>query len=221
MSVSRVTITGADNDVNVEQLVELSAEFPFVEWGILISPTKSGTPRYPSTWWLEEFGEHCSGMNTSLHLCGRAMQAAINGDYTLAFDSDRVQINGYVPYTLRAYDAIKLRATVILQARSHEALDECIEDAQYLGNSEPAQVLYDPSGGRGLLTDSWPLVPTGALVGYAGGIGPDNIVEVLHQAIRFGASWVDMESSVRHKDRFDLGSVRRVLERAAAVLEEQ
>ena len=49
----RCTITGADDLVDPDDLVVLSREYPFVEWAILISASRAGTPRYPSSAWLE------------------------------------------------------------------------------------------------------------------------------------------------------------------------
>ncbi|MHB1675039.1 MAG: hypothetical protein ACYCSP_12405 [Acidobacteriaceae bacterium] len=37
MKLETVTITGADDSTDIVELAELSEEFPFVEWGILIS----------------------------------------------------------------------------------------------------------------------------------------------------------------------------------------
>jgi phosphoribosylanthranilate isomerase len=79
-----------------------------------------------------------------------------------------------------------------------------------------ASLLFDPSGGRGIEPFSWPVPPLGARMGYAGGIGPDNLLDVL-RAIGPVESpfWIDMESGVRTDDRFDLAKARAVLETAA------
>ena len=53
--------------------------------------------------------------------------------------------------------------------------------------------------------------------GFAGGIGPDNLVEVLRDiGPREAPFWIDMESGVRSgRDFFDLGLCREVLRRCA------
>jgi len=68
-----------------------------------------------------------------------------------------------------------------------------------------ASVLYDPSGGRGITLGGekgW-IIPDdhnardGISIGYAGGIGPDNveaIVEALHATGADKNGWIDMES---------------------------
>lgn len=75
-------------------------------------------------------------------------------------------------------------------------------------------LLFDPSGGRGIGGHAWPSPPPATRMGYAGGIGPDNIEQVLDQVAPLGAAWIDMESGVRTDDRFDLDKVREVLARA-------
>ena len=42
MPLNRVTITGADDNTPVEALNDLAAEFPFVEFGILVSRAREG-----------------------------------------------------------------------------------------------------------------------------------------------------------------------------------
>lgn len=51
----RVTLTGADDTVSPHELAALSARYPFVEWGILVSrcPPEHGRHRFPSLPWLE------------------------------------------------------------------------------------------------------------------------------------------------------------------------
>ena len=59
MKLDRVTITGADDSVDPLQLRALSLEFPFVEWGILVSHsnticTSYPKPRFPSPKWIAD-----------------------------------------------------------------------------------------------------------------------------------------------------------------------
>ena len=50
--VTKVTVTGADDSVDVDGLIDLSKEFPFVEFGILLSKSSAGSARFPSGLWL-------------------------------------------------------------------------------------------------------------------------------------------------------------------------
>ncbi len=68
-------------------------------------------------------------------------------------------------------------------------------------STEAIQWLYDPSGGFGREPAAWPRHPGGdRLVGYAGGIGPDNAARVVEAIGADGPYWIDMESRVRTED---------------------
>lgn len=60
MILQGVTITGADDHTYIEELMNLSAKFPFVEWGILMSPKRVGTNRFPSGHWMKLFARAVS-----------------------------------------------------------------------------------------------------------------------------------------------------------------
>jgi hypothetical protein len=58
-----------------------------------------------------------------------------------------------------------------------------------------------------------PVADTHALVGYAGGLGPETVAKVLPQLTQATPFWIDMESKIRNgDDRFDVGLCRRVCE---------
>lgn len=87
--------------------------------------------------------------------------------------------------------------------------------------------LIDASGGTGRWDQTRWQPPHEALrrVGYAGGIGPDNVVAALSTvwsvvnahdcAAQNGKVWIDMETGVRTDNRFDLNKVESVLAQAA------
>ena len=85
-------------------------------------------------------------------------------------------------------------------------------------------MLLDESKGTGVLPNEWPPIPanTPYKVGYAGGIGPSNVSEVLGKIQASNADtkearpiWIDMESSLRSKkndkDIFDLDKCYKVI----------
>jgi hypothetical protein len=80
--LNRVTITGADDKVNPRYLYEISQEFPFVEWGILISKNSAGYPRFPSMQWIHWLETAQSKpkvkINLSMHLCGTWLRQLLN-----------------------------------------------------------------------------------------------------------------------------------------------
>lgn len=54
MEIKIVTITGADDNTNHSDMINISKDFPFVEWGILFSSSRQGSERYPSIEWVNE-----------------------------------------------------------------------------------------------------------------------------------------------------------------------
>lgn len=89
---------------------------------------------------------------------------------------------------------------------------------QVRGDEFPAcnncvQMLFDRSGGTGKVPDTWPRHPGGGVqVGYAGGINPDNVLDVIDAIGPDGPYWIDMESGVRTDDWFDLDKCEAVLQ---------
>lgn len=130
MNLDRVTITGADDSVSPAELVDISAEFPFVEWD---------------------------------------------------------GVNDHLTYAALGY-SLKISA------------------------------LFDTSGGAGVLPASWPKPTSKFWCGYAGGLGPLNVVEQIEriEGICEQPYWIDMERRVRSENdsKLDLQAVRLVLQAA-------
>lgn len=199
-----VTFTGADDWTSVEGMRELSAKYP-IEWGVLFSPKRQGVdPRYPGgdtqsrlLW---------SDLRMSAHLCGdysrqiMAGEAIIDSPVDLGLFS-RIQVNHVEPNTAR-----------IIEFRNGWGKMRCITQARdQFPDDTSVDWLFDASGGRGIAPTSWPSHP-GRLVGYAGGINPENVLDVLKAVGATGPYWIDMESGVRTDDRFDLAKCRAVCE---------
>lgn len=225
-----VTITGADDDVDPQDLADLSREFPFVEWGILRSTKREGTPRYPSRKWVRGLGDKLSRL--SLHLCGEDSRQAQLGLVDTWYDTyptifTRIQINGYKvadgPVGLKRASTKLIHGETLILPFNDEA--NTVSVATDAATIPGAEILFDPSGGRGVEPFRWPSRPpcsrdtclVGIPMGYAGGIGPDNVVDVLRDIGPVRPTWIDMESGVRTDDKFDLAKVRRVLEQVAMV----
>lgn len=221
--LTKVTITGADDNTNVKNLVELSKEFPFVEWGILFSQSRHGTNRYPSMLWIQSLPE-C--LTLSAHLCGQYACDVMNGiDDLIALyihnKFKRLQINGFhlqhnkltdieLPYfkltsLAKKYSDIEF----ILQVQDEWKLQDTANVINNIGN---ASILYDPSGGQGINPFRWPIAPFGIKLGYAGGIKPSNVVDTLNDiGIVDHDFWIDMESGVRTNDTFDYDLAHKIL----------
>ena len=193
-----ITFTGVDEWTDEQKMVDLSKKYS-IEWGILFSPFNQGKKnRYPALEHLKRFLD-TKGLRFSAHLCGKYSTSIMNGIIPeLYLDNtkfSRSQINSVSP-------DIKM-----ISAFSNSMGIRCI--AQTRGKTFPKNSsidwLYDTSGGRGQEPENWPKFPNdGRLVGYAGGIGPDNVLGILEKINARGRYWIDMESKIRTDDKLDL-----------------
>lgn len=203
----RITFTGVDEQTNL-------AELPLgVEYGVLFTMSPDGRNRYPSR---RNAAEMMSAMATgghavALHICGaRARSALVDCQLMdLTAFPDRIQVNGRLePWELEAICRHHASHEIITQANKWNAslLDwECDNHA----------ILVDASGGRGRSPAEWKRPSTEKTVGFAGGLGPDNIVAELRRVrpVAVGDWWIDMEGKLRDQDDwFDVSRVRAVLE---------
>jgi hypothetical protein len=199
-----ITFTGADDESDVGAMMALSERYP-VEWGILHSLSRYGVPRYPRH--TSRF--HQLGLRLAAHLCGGFSRDIMAGEVFDRVPRDifegyaRVQVNHARPDPLQ------------VAAFQHHVRLPCMARAR--GDAFPRDDgigwLFDRSGGAGVAPASWPRHPGGGrLVGYAGGIGPENVRDVLAAIDADGPYWIDMESGVRTDDRFDLEKCRAVCE---------
>src|ERR1700686_3942266 len=63
--LDRVTVTGADDSVRVDDLLKVADDYPYVEFGILMTRSRipHGGLRVPSKTWLQEFVAKTYGSN--------------------------------------------------------------------------------------------------------------------------------------------------------------
>lgn len=231
MNLDRVTITGADDSTDPQELVRLSKRFPFVEWGILLSASSwpNGSPRFPSLAWLNLLCATPGSRTLKLsgHLCGRWVRDLCAGRATVARDIDqvgfqRIQLNFHAhTHAIRPEAFASALAAwpgapgFIFQLEGVN--DVALDIARSFGlNAWP---LFDLSGGAGVLPASWPKLQ-GGYAGYAGGLSPDNLEQqlpLIAAAADGGRFWIDVETHVRSdNDRlFDMAKVERFLEIAA------
>lgn len=236
MRVSCCTLTGVDESTDLPTLTALSREFPIVEWGFLYSPKRQGLPgRYPSADSLRRaFTELSPEVRVALHVCGGGVPDLLEGESVVselvelvAARNGRVQLNFN-----QTRDPLDLGQLIGFMSR-HPALTVITQHnlANYwlwrlLRVAANHAVLFDASGGRGLLPEAWPEPLPGVPCGYAGGLGPENLSEQLTriQAVAGNAAiWVDMEGRLRTVgadgvDRFDLGRCRACLTSMAEAL---
>jgi len=249
MRIKYVTLTGADNDTDIDQMMRLSQDFPFVEWGVLFSQSKSGVSRYPDDEWVFNlFDKIDFTVNLSAHLCGQWVSDAFrNGSIAFLrreeFDENfgRVQLNCYKAKLKEAYecerlwDAMSMVDQDVILGGNYTSDIRAIVDGTFLLH-RGIFPLFDASGGHGKLTKNWPSPfqaesqeygKPGADIfcGYAGGLGPENVVEEIQKIEQVVGSegisprgmtdestiWIDMESKLRTDDKFDLEKCEQVL----------
>jgi hypothetical protein len=228
MILDRVTLTGADDSVDPEDLVALAGDYSFVEWGILFSASRQGTPRYPSAQWITELWEAShAGLRLSAHLCGKWVRELIlDGNFSWrqdvgqAFDMfERIQLNfhaHHLPANEKFLDVVRkyhdLKQFIFQMDGVNDQLWKSVKEGS--GQVVP---LFDRSGGAGVLPENWPRAYTDVYCGYAGGLGPVNLLEELSKIENMAGQeriWIDAETRVRsNEDKlFDLEKVREFLE---------
>lgn len=201
-----ITFTGADDRTSIEGMAALSGKYP-IEWGILFSQSRQGIDRrYPGGDAQSRFA--WSGLRMAAHLCGSYSNHIMSGhrieppvDLGIF---DRIQVNHSDPMPMRLVELQKgWGPRCIAQTRSASGFPTYNLLVDWL---------FDASGGRGIAPTAWPPYP-GRLVGYAGGIGPDNVLNVIEEIGASGPYWLDMESKIRTDNWLDLDLCRAVCEK--------
>lgn len=235
MKLTRVTFTGIDEWTDLQRLSRLSQQYPYAEFGLLVSKnwTHNG-PRFPNPaiiWKLANlWGQQ--PLSLACHLCGDLAIDAAHGDWSydtfaeamnepgLIIIFERVQLNiDSKPFFDELHRFQKGRFEIIVQMQNDTLCRQFIEG----GSPEGMSYLIDSSGGRGIDTPIEVVDAPDIHIGYAGGIGPENVEEKLRYLLQYpseGKFWIDMESRVRTADRFDLDKVEEVLRICDTVIKE-
>lgn len=213
-----VTVTGADDSVAPDDLLVLAKEYPYAEFGLLLSRNSMGRTRFPSAAWLRDAVATIGGrVQCSGHLCGSWVREILLGrwpkwdffeiDEILLGLFDRWQINTHgIPHE---YDWPKFRSILReLTAAGQEVIfqyDKANTEILRLAVDEGFRVsaLYDLSHGAGIVPDRWEKPAVSCYTGYAGGLSPTNVEEHLPQIARIaeGApAWIDAETHLRSED---------------------
>lgn len=220
-----ITFTGVDEKTNPDRVLDLSKRYP-VEWGILFSRNKQGKAnRYPSINTIGNFlfvMKDVPSVKLSAHICGRY--------------SNDIMTGSGAPIGLRSFLHDHFERTQINVADGETHVDEsnvfpgnAMDFAQSIGakraiiqcrslfpNKPQVDWLFDQSGGAGIEPHSWYAGALGssAFCGYAGGIGPHNVLKVLENIEGHPLDkefWIDMEGNIRTNDWLDLDKCEAVL----------
>jgi hypothetical protein len=201
-----ITFTGADDHTSLDGMVELSALYP-IEWGLLFSPKRQGSGRYPTLRTIKRFTD--VPLDWSAHLCGRDARAVIDGGES---PHDDLLIEGFVRSQINTADP-NVQPSMIRQWADRLSVAAILQCRGAFPDVSAVQVLFDASGGRGVSPSDWPRgLPR--LCGYAGGLGPNNVADAVSIiGARASDYWIDMETGVRDEnDRFSLEKCRLVCE---------
>jgi len=204
----QTTLTGADERTPLAELLKLAA-WPHVEIGLLYTFAPEGRNRYPSLDWLHGIAPRLSTVGRlALHVCGgRARRQLMDGELADLFrHAQRLQVNGTLqPEEVEHICSLYPGKTIITQhCTVNAALVDTIEAKNHA-------LLVDGSGGRGVSPTAWVRPATAKAVGFAGGLGSENIIEQrpLIAAVATGQWWIDMEGRLRDSD--DCFDVQRAL----------
>ena len=231
--LTTVTITGADDSTPIQGLLDLSAEFPFVEWGILVSLKQEGADRFPTRQWSDLFAIKAAEVNAqvAMHVCGEWVRRIMTGtmdwnDFPeVRIAAERVQINTHAEQhivTSAVIDWIAKRNNkeFIFQL---DGVNDLVFEA-CVNRRLRVTGLFDRSHGAGVLPKMWPtpFFQEVARYGYAGGLGPMNVeaeVPKIRAARMKYDFWIDMEGRVMDDENsLDLSKVRKVLELCAPLV---
>lgn len=211
-----ITFTGADDATRIGGMVALSEAYP-IEWGVLFSPKRQGSGRYPSLHFIHELAQvhmSCQVVRLSAHLCGGDARDVIERgfsqwDWLIGAAFNRVQINTADP---------TVSPSQIGQWASSQDVRAILQCRGPFPDVQAVDVLFDASGGRGVVPGEWPRPAGGRFNGYAGGLSPSNVAEAVQkiggmfdQGSTGADYWIDMETGVRNEsDKFDLGKCQAV-----------
>jgi phosphoribosylanthranilate isomerase len=227
----RCTFTGVDEQSSFEEIKKLSIEFPFVEWGVLLS-TSENSPfsknRYPSLDWLKENLPKLkniavdSGSSIALHVCGKETKELLaQNENSIALSLlpfvNRVQINFlYKEHQVEQLENLCQKFPHINFITQHNNRNAELHKKIFSLNH---QILFDQSGGRGIETTEWESPLENKICGYAGGLGPNNIIKQLSliKNVANRPFWIDMEGKIRTNDILDLNLCKEILYKVSLV----
>ncbi len=163
--LNRVTVTGADDSISPLDLLKLTADYPYAEFGILLSKNGMGMPRFPSMAWLRRLPEVKHSVPLSAHVCGTWVREICRGVTNQLLEAivmdcqfKRMQLNFHA--MLHEIEPVPFRDC--LRALHNKGIESFIfqfdgvnDDLlkRVIGEGINAVPLYDLSGGAGVVID--------------------------------------------------------------------
>lgn len=204
--LDRVTFTGADYHNDLGALRDFQQQYPAAELAVLLCPSRlaNGEAGYPPYSWIEKFAAAVHP-RIALHLCEETIGNFLQGEahvWRLARLFRRVQLNIFQKTSPVDPMDVDFAATGLKEDTGADLIVPMNlnnADMVHALTNPDIQILFDGSGGTGKLAESYGRPLKGRFCGWAGGLGPHNIVAE-HEKIRAvatGSYWVDMESRVK------------------------
>eukprot|EP01038_Epipyxis_sp_PR26KG_P007212 gene7212-9842_t len=243
-SIRVIGFCGVDNSVSPLLLKLISQQYGWVEWGILFRTDKEGQSRYPTFNWVEELSRNRilqtgEEMRLAGHLCGDRCQEVLEGNSAFVKQLSelgfrRIQINATAANNVlieseRYADYVANIQSCMIELPAIEWIIQCNNETKFLWEDllklkiPNMSILHDASCGLGVEVTSFPspLITPDTPCGYAGGIGPNNIENILQQVLAVAREalynndnnfsikpvWIDMESSLRVKQQQNSGEL--------------
>jgi hypothetical protein len=233
-NLTKITFTGADDSTNVSEMRKISEAYPMTEWGILLPPAASiaGGGKFPTELFLQRIVQTIPDLNLAAHLCyefTHVIHAGVDPlrKYSIApgvFKRYQINTHGvyHIPPAAPFYNMIDDNTHTQFIFQLDGINDELYKIASFEKELFNTAALYDISSGTGVSPKEWPSfaeVDTNGRIGFAGGLGPDNIlaeIANIEEAVGENDFWVDMETNVRTGKFFDLKKVTDVLQQLDA-----
>jgi phosphoribosylanthranilate isomerase len=228
-----VSFVGVDEHTNLPDLSDNSSfiEDVGVEWSVLFSDSKSirNYVRYPSYEFCKNFLKVVPAnihSLRSLHLCGSVINRYLKQEsdvIELCQPASRIQLNLNINnYTEAEYEELAENIVFVATKYGHHVIMQQNKTKEKFMNVFTGKatftfsLLHDSSGGFGREITS--VVSPSSLTdtGYAGGINPDNVKNIVDliesnnpQNIRY---YIDMESGVRENNLFSIKKCHQVIQ---------
>lgn len=233
MKLRHITITGIDKLTPIKELQELQEKFPWVEFGVLFSKHwYENGQRYPNPdYLLPDLADR--GLHLSAHICGSMAREIVCTNIWQPFSEiieyknfifDRIQLNvasmSFPGIQSSPLSLPRIYKELIIQQRSTMEIDvykAMVNKRNYVS------ILFDQSSGKGIGLDMYDMNQNPYIkAGYAGGINPDNVADILIHLFKKANHpfWIDVESGVRTRDYLDLEKVYKLLTNAKEVIDE-
>lgn len=224
MKLTHITFTGIDTKTDLQRVERLNKKYPYAEFGVLISMDWffNGN-RFPNPEIFFELEKY--NINLSAHMCGSIARDAVKGNFSgvvllnpsKKYDMfRRYQLNVDAEGKFSDLRNLRLSALSVDEVIIQMKRPDCCRHFTESGDiPDKMSFLLDASGGTGKDTPIQIITHPDVHIGYAGGIGPDNVESKLKTLLSYPSDdhfWIDMESRIRTNDWLDLDKVERVLD---------